>query len=206
MKNPLHYQLSEYDCGPTTMLNAINYLFEREEISPEVIRNIMLYCLDCYGTGGTPGKSGTSRVAMMFLSNWLNGYGQTGQLSVSSQYLSGENVYLGDSGLIYDALHRGGVVVIRLFYEGEHYVLLTGEENGCVKVFDPYYREKEFTEPGISLIKTKPFTYNRIIAQECFDREGTELYALGEVEEREAVLLFNEETKLTEDKTIEYFI
>ena len=28
MKNPLHYQLSEYDCGPTTMLNAVSYLFE----------------------------------------------------------------------------------------------------------------------------------------------------------------------------------
>ena len=32
MKNPLHYQLSEYDCGPTSMMNAIAYLFEREEI------------------------------------------------------------------------------------------------------------------------------------------------------------------------------
>ena len=35
MKNPLHYQLSEYDCGPTSMMNAIAYLFEREEIPPE---------------------------------------------------------------------------------------------------------------------------------------------------------------------------
>ena len=43
MKNPLRYQMSEYDCGPTTMLNAISYLFPREIISPEVIRNIMLY-------------------------------------------------------------------------------------------------------------------------------------------------------------------
>ena len=41
MKNPLRYQMSEYDCGPTTMLNAISYLFPREIISPEVIRNIM---------------------------------------------------------------------------------------------------------------------------------------------------------------------
>ena len=41
MKNPLHYQLSEYDCGPTCMLNAVSFLFEREEIPPEVIRNIM---------------------------------------------------------------------------------------------------------------------------------------------------------------------
>ena len=35
MKNPLHYQLSEYDCGPTSMMNALAYLFEREEIPPE---------------------------------------------------------------------------------------------------------------------------------------------------------------------------
>lgn len=46
MKNPLHYQISEYDCGPTSMLNAIIYLFDRDEIPPEVIRNTMLYCLD----------------------------------------------------------------------------------------------------------------------------------------------------------------
>ena len=38
MKNPLHYQFSEYDCGPTSMMNAIAYLFEREEIPPEAVR------------------------------------------------------------------------------------------------------------------------------------------------------------------------
>ena len=63
MKNPLRYQISEYDCGPTSMLNAISYLFEREEIPPEIIRNIMLYCLDCYNTEGIPGKCGTSTAA-----------------------------------------------------------------------------------------------------------------------------------------------
>ena len=68
MKNPLHYQLSDYDCGPTTMLNAVSYLFEREDIPPEVIRNIMLYSLDCYSAEGVQGKSGTSRMAKMFLS------------------------------------------------------------------------------------------------------------------------------------------
>lgn len=55
-KNPLHYQLSEYDCGPTAMLDAISYLFPREEIPPEIIRNIMLYCLDCYNMEGGPVK------------------------------------------------------------------------------------------------------------------------------------------------------
>ncbi|MCI6997143.1 MAG: peptidase C39, partial [Eubacterium sp.] len=52
MKNPLHYQLSEYDCGPTAMLNAVSFLFEREEISPAILRNIMLYCLDSYNGEG----------------------------------------------------------------------------------------------------------------------------------------------------------
>ena len=70
MKNPLRYQLSEYDCGPTSMLNALAFLFEREDIPPEAVRNIMLYCLDCYGSDGVSGKSGTSCAAMMFLSNW----------------------------------------------------------------------------------------------------------------------------------------
>ncbi|MDI9518668.1 MAG: peptidase C39, partial [Bacillota bacterium] len=27
MKNPLSYQMSEYDCGPTAVLNALMYLF-----------------------------------------------------------------------------------------------------------------------------------------------------------------------------------
>ena len=42
MKNPLRYQVSEYDCGPTSLLNAVSFLFEREEIQPEILRNIML--------------------------------------------------------------------------------------------------------------------------------------------------------------------
>ena len=91
MKNPLHYQISEFDCGPTSMLNAISYLFNREDIPPEIIRNVMLYCLDCYSAEGVPGQSGTSRMAMMFLSNWLNEFGKIGRLSVNSAYLSGED-------------------------------------------------------------------------------------------------------------------
>lgn len=108
MKNPLHYQLSEYDCGPTAMLNAISFLFEREEIPPEIIRNIMLYSLDCYGSGGTPGKAGTSRMAMMFLANWLDGFGRVSEFRISARYVSGKAVHIGQESLICDALVRGG--------------------------------------------------------------------------------------------------
>ena len=71
MKTPLHYQMTEYDCGPISMMNAIIFLFDREQIPPDLIRNIMLYCLDGYGAEGAPGRSGTTRAAMMFLSNFL---------------------------------------------------------------------------------------------------------------------------------------
>lgn len=137
MKNPLHYQLSEYDCGPTSMLNAISFLFDREEISPVIIRNIMLYCLDCYDGDGVMGKKGTSCAAMMF---------------------------------------------------------------------DPYYVEEKYEELGIVQVKDQPFLYNWIVDEERFNRETTELYALGPEGEREAVIIYNDRTKKTMETTIEYFI
>lgn len=206
MKNPLHYQLSEFDCGPTAMLNAISFLFPREDIPPEVIRNIMLYCLDCYNAEGVPGKSGTSTAAMMFLSNWLNGFGRIGQLPVSSRYLSGRNVYVGGGSEINEALRHKGAVVVRLFYDEAHYVLLTGEADGKIYMFDPYYRDEPFLQKDILIDEEHPFTYNRIVPESYFNKESLEIYSLGPMEGREAVLLFNENTRLTADKTIEYFI
>ncbi len=251
MKNPLHYQLSEYDCGPTSMLNAISFLFEREDIPPEIIRNIMLYSLDCYGAGGAFGKSGTSRTAMMFLSSWLDGYGQTCSLPISSSYIAGKSVYIGSESLINDTLRRRGAVVVRLHYEGEHYVLLTGEREGKILLFDPWFEEPESSsdifnpdyssekprdsgsiirdpvsaehagnsrhvpeadisgqseDSGIIVTTDHPFEYNRIIPASVFNRETHDFYALGETERREAVLLFNNQTKLMAENTIEYFI
>ena len=108
MKTPLHYQMTEYDCGPITVMNAIIYLFEREQIPPDLIRNIMLYCLDGYGAEGAPGKSGTTRAAMMFLSNFLCSFGCTGQLEISSRYLSGSCVRVSQNSSVTDCLRRGG--------------------------------------------------------------------------------------------------
>ncbi len=206
MKNPLRYQISEYDCGPTSLLNGISYLFEREEIQPEIIRNIMLYSLDCYGKGGILGKSGTSRMAMMFLSRWLCGVGKAGILPIECHYLSGRSVYLGSESLIDDALCRGGAVVMRLYMDGEHYVLLTGKEGEKIQLFDPYYMEELPVGEGIECDFRHPREYNRLVPACCFNREGELPYALGKQEEREAVLIFDTRTKRTPERTIEYFI
>ena len=144
--------------------------------------------------------------AMMFLSNWLDGFGRTGKLSISSRYLSGEIVVLHRDSAINDALRRGGVAVVRLYYEVAHYVLLTGEQDGKILMFDPYYETEDFPQENILVTLEHPLSYNRIVPVSCFNRENHDLYSLGEIESREAVLLFNERTKLTAEKTIEYFI
>ncbi len=207
MKIPLHYQVSEFDCGPTTVLNAMSYLFQREDLPAEIVRNIMIYCLDCYNEEGRPGGNGTSRAAMMFLSNWLNGFRQGGEVAALQPLPLRQECICGPGEPDRDALHRGGVAVVRLYYEVEHYVLLTGIEEDKILVFDPYY-EEELTEdyPGVELDNTHPFTYNRKVPESYFNKETLTFYAFGPWKLREAVLLFNNKTMLTSEHTIEYFI
>ena len=73
-------------------------------------------------------------------------------------------------------------------------------------MFDPYYEEEVMEESGVISVKDQPFSHNKIVDQRCFNRETMELYALGPVDGREAVILFNENTRQTPEKTIEYFI
>ena len=206
MKTPLHYQMTEYDCGPISMMNAIIFLFDREQIPPDLIRNIMLYCLDGYGAEGAPGRSGTTRAAMMFLSNWLSGFGQAGRLPITTEYYTGDRVYMGQQSPITDALHRGGAVVVRLFLDEWHYVLLTGERDGMVYLFDPYYVTEGFNDSSVVTDVDHPFAYNRILPQSMLNGEAQTLYAFAEQEGREAVVLYNTETMLTPENTIEYMI
>ena len=57
MKNHCyHHDYPEYDCGPTSMMNAIAYLFEREEIPPGGNLKYDALRLDCHSKEGIPGK------------------------------------------------------------------------------------------------------------------------------------------------------
>ena len=115
-------------------------------------------------------------------------------------------MYLGSESLINDALHRGGAVVVRLYLDEPHYVLLTGEHDGVVEMFDPYYRDEPFNEQDILLVTDRETSCNRLVPEQYFNQEGETIYALGSFEGREAVILFNGRTKLEPEKTIEYFI
>jgi hypothetical protein len=206
MKNPLNYQTTEYDCGPTTLFNAISFLFKREEIPPDIVKHIMLYCLDAYNDKGEFGKSVTSQMAMMFLSNWLNQFGKVKRFPIQCEFLTGEKVFISQNSPIVLCLQQGGAVVIRLHYGCWHYVLLTGVDGQVIEMFDPYYRKQPFKIPGVELVTSAPTRMNRRVTFENFNQEKKGVYALGPLETREAMLLFNVKTRKTPEKTIEYFI
>lgn len=206
MKTPLNYQISEYDCGPTTLSNALSYLFKREEIPPDVIKHIMLYCMDAYSEKGEFGKHGTSSMAMMFISSWLNQFGKVKKFPIQCEFLSGKQVYLGQNSRMISALQQGGVVVVRLRHGWWHYVLLTHADHQHVYLFDPYYRKRAFHQAGIETIEDQPFAYNRKVSYEIMNSIGKDAYAMGAEDMREATILFNTTRKQTADTTIEYFI
>lgn len=206
MKTPLRYQISEYDCGPTSLLNAVSFLFERESIPPVIVRNIMLYSLDTYNEEGLEGRKGTSRIAMRFMSSWLDEYGKLGQFPVSASYLSGEQVSVGRGSGICRALQAGGAAIVRLFLEEEHYVLFTGDNGSEIYLFDPYLWTGGNETWPFTFDDAHPFAYNRIVPYGQFEKSTENPYSLGPVSGREAVLIYNTDTMRREESMIEYFI
>lgn len=138
---PFHYQVSEYDCVPTAIVNAISYLFHRKEIPPMVIRHIYLYCLDTVSRDARFGIGGTSKLAVRLLGNWLSSY-KMKQFSVTTDFLDKERVSLETGGKIHACLEEGGVVLCNMLLSSkeEHYVMLTAIEDQWVYCFDSYRR------------------------------------------------------------------
>lgn len=69
-KTPLTYQITEYDCGTTCVLNAIKYLFNREEIAPQMYKKILEETLD-KSFNNEIGKGGTTNLSLRNLCNEL---------------------------------------------------------------------------------------------------------------------------------------
>ena len=198
MKNLLNYQSSEYDCGPVSIINGIRYLFEREEIFPEMIKFIMLYCMDTYNETGELCKQGTSSSAVTFMADWLNHFGETRKFPIKCEVLSGDAVTLTPGSKITEALKQGGAVVLRVYLEVPHYVLLTGINDETVLMFDPFYEEEddpeldeEYFEEGISFISDSPKKANRAVSLSRINGTGKDYYEMGALSERKALIMLN---------------
>lgn len=195
MKNYLNYQSTEYDCGPTTVTNAVRYLFEREQIPPTLIKGIMMYGNDTFNDNGESGKRGTSREAIHYLACWLNGFSKGCGFPLHAEALNGEEAALTPSSRTYQCVAEGGAALIYCWSGGYgHYVLLTSIEEDGIGLFDPYYEDDlilTMEEHGARIVTDQPCRMNRVVRMEVINSTEKCDFAMGAWEQRQNLLLWN---------------
>ena len=191
MKNDLIHQASEYDCGPTSVTNAIRYLFEREEIPPAVLKHIWMMGIDTFSIDGEPGKEGTSKASMRYMAYWFESFAEKCHFPIRSTFLDMEFASIAKGSLTWNCLNNGGCAVMRCSLGGDgHYVLLTRIlDDDTIGIFDPYDEEPEYDDPGRRWIYDAPKVMNRAVRVENLNLQDTSDYAMGRLENRE-ILLF----------------
>jgi len=193
MKNDLIYQSTEYDCGPTTVVNAIRFLFDRGEIPPALIKGIWNYCNDTYGEQGHAGKHGTSKACIRYMATWLTGFGEGYQFPLRAEFAEDEDALVTPGSRTWKCLEEGGAALIRCWSDGYgHYVLLTTLLGKKIGLFDPYFEPDDtvMATPGVVNVHDQPGRMNRIVPVEVINRTDKTDYAMGEISMRENLLFW----------------
>lgn len=190
MKTPLSYQVSEYDCGTTSILNGVKYLLKRGEIPAALVKAIELYTLDTYDKNKVSGADGTSPKALEFLSYWINEQMKKFNVKLRTKIIDDLDI---DSEYFSSVITKGAVAVLRVWDDCEHYVLCTKVDKKCVYIFDPYYcPEDDFDEDSeVLLISNKPFEYNRVVSKKRL-KSDKETFSLVREEPQIALLMYRD--------------
>lgn len=211
MKNPLRYQITDFDCGTTSLINAITFLFEREEIPYGAVRFIGGTACDLCLADVDGSCGGTSEACMRFLASWLNEHAGRIGLPLVCEHLLGDAVTMRVGGPLDRALREGAVVVAGVCLGSDHYVLLTGQEPAAgdasaregadgadgdldlIRVFDPYYDTWPLHDTGGPVVGTAPvddcpFSHNRLVERRVFDGPEGMPYSLAQKSAREATI------------------
>lgn len=188
MKVPLRFQITEYDCGTTSLINALAYLFDREELPVSLLKAIYRYTLDAEGEHGIVGEAGTSRNAVEKLSHWILRYANNNDFNIICKVLEKEEV---TEDAIRECLNSKGCVLARCYQDVEHYVLITKMDNNFAYIFDPYYLEEDYyyDDTQVAIVLNENFTHNRIVKINRLFNESKQDFSLMEIEKREVVLL-----------------
>lgn len=188
MKIPLTFQITEFDCGTTSLLNALLFLFDREEIPVSLLKAIYSYTLDAKGEHGIIGEAGTSRTALANLINWIMDYVDENDFGITAINLEQEKV---TREAIQSCLDNNGCVLARCYQDVEHYVLITKMDDNFTYIFDPYYVDEDYyvKDEEVAVVLNQPFTHNRLVkTNRLFSQEHAD-FSLMEIENREVVLI-----------------
>ena len=127
-------QITEFDCGPTAFANALIYLFKRDEIPAEVIRQVYKHTLN-------DPKNGTTFGAMNRLTKWLNSY-KSKTFSLNALVKKRNNVIFDDNLTEIDKSSCG---ILRVYFgQGYwHFITVFYKKGDFLYCFDPYPRKSE---------------------------------------------------------------
>lgn len=187
-KTPLTYQITEYDCGTTCVVNAIKYLFNREEIVPQMYKKILEETLD-KSFNNEIGKGGTTNISLRKLCNEL--YVKGGKnVDIISKELSQDNVSIYNKELEKEIVN-GCVAILKVYQEVSHYVLLTKLDESFAYIFDPYYLPINYydNDDSVEIVKDRGFEYNRKVRKERLNSNTSLDFALLQGEQAQIIIL-----------------
>ena len=180
MKTPLRYQITEYDCGSTSIINALSYLFDSSEIPVYFLKQIYDICLDECDEDGIIGDNGTSNEAMKFLADWFNAYREKTNFPIYCSYLENDDVtFINDSKLLNLLKDENTVIIIRCKLEYDHFILLTNADENYIYAFDPYFENICNDE---KIIKTDDIKANRKIPIDFMETTKGKYYSINDIE------------------------
>ena len=202
MKVPFRYQSTDYDCVPTTFINALQYLFDRDEIPPIVIQKIMQYSLDTVSKRGDFGGGkggGTTGYAVHMIIYFLESF-RYRKFHLKCEYIGEEQVHLRQNNKIMTCINKGGVALMCVCTDKTetnlHYILalgLDGNVNKTFLFFDPYYRVRKFTGEDSKHIEwlgnNNCQEANLRVSRERLDTYDCTKYSMGPERIRECCLL-----------------
>jgi hypothetical protein len=201
-KTPFSYQATEWDCVPVTFVNALKYLFNREDIPPIAIQRIWQSSLDSISKHGELGIGGTDvhgvQAIMYFLKEYFKSY-KDGEFQLKCEYLhycnkTNENVHLRGRSKIKSCINRGGVALITVFTDGLHYVLGLGadpNDSNRFLLFDPCYEKDRKDSEHIKFLDPNPNNKgaNVSVSLERLDSHKRLMYSMGDIKNRECCLI-----------------
>lgn len=180
MKIPLRYQITEFDCGTTSLLNAISYIFNREEIPANLVHEISTYTLDNFDKDGNEFEGGTSVISLGFIQHWINQYVTFKKMPLKVRLLEKDDAILAVDKAAKLFANKGCILASVWLMDVAHYVIITNIDDNFAYIFDPYYVEKDYfsNNDNIEIIKDMPFSCNRKIKLSQLYLENKEDYSL----------------------------
>ncbi|MCI1984550.1 MAG: hypothetical protein LKJ47_07265 [Bifidobacteriaceae bacterium] len=179
-KTPLIYQATKYDCGPTTVVNALRFLYSREELDPELLTETYARTLDDFNEEGELGKYGTSHQAIRNVIRYFHAYGLGSGFPIDARAVRGEDVVMRPGAAAYDAIAHGAAGIARVWHAGHgHYILLSGvSEDGRLLAFDPSAAADTIDDTARTEITDMPTIANRSIDPAVLNAAEADDYAL----------------------------